>query len=421
MSQRSARSVLTGSAIALMVAALLSTSWIASQSPGMHAGLMQQLGNSGLIRPIDHTFESGWLTASSHGAMLLSEDLCAGCGALEYVGTVNHGMGAWLKGKAAWASLDYRIHLPELPLQPALPKLELEAWQAFAGLQAALRLAASSHMIQGPVRRYQLEQDGLQGRLEPTRLRLQSPGWRLARNQSPFIDLEGLRIQAHSRDTLDVTADIQRLHLPAWQWSAYQTRARYQQAADGQQVDLELELAWPVSELNDESSEQATRSELRVTRLHLPASQAFARELPRLLSPKTSPAGRMLGLLSLYSVHGPAFFGAGPALRLVSEQLPLTDGPMDIDIQLAVKPGLRRPPMHPREWQQALSGHVDIRAPREQLQALWNQVGSPLSYITGLPSRYSELQRQGWVGVEADGRERLYFQLHATRGLIAGL
>lgn len=403
----------TAVAIALL---LLGTALIASQTPRAHEALMAQLAASGLVREQDGSVHPGWLRSRSSGRLRLTSALCQGCDQLAYEGTVHQGLGAWLRGQLSPLQLDYRLRLPQLPVEPALPPLALSARAGLSGLQAQLKLPASSHAHQTQAHAWQLSQDGFAGALTPGRLQLQLGALQLQRDEAAFLNLQQLDLQAAADEQVHLSLQGQALDVPPWSWQAEQPSVRYRQRRDGQRLDLELELAIPGGQVAGHGPHPPLGGTLDIRQLDLPATRAFAERLPALLSPQTPAAARMFGLLSLYSVHGPAFFAAAPRLDLQARELPLTGGPGEIDLQLAVTPGLRRPPMHPQEWRQALNGRIDVTAPPEHLAAWWDVAADLVSTVTGLPRSYAGLREQGWVRALPDGRDRLYFQLEPPLG-----
>lgn len=404
------------SATVAMALLLLGTALIATQTPRAHEALMAQLATSGLAREQASAFQPGWLSSHSSGSLRLASALCEGCDQLEYEGTVRQGLGAWLAGQFTPLHLDYQLRLPSLPVEPALPPLALTARAGLSGLRASLSLPPSSHAHETQAHAWQFSQDGIAGALTPGRLQLALGQLRLQRDKAAILDLQQLELQAAADEQVHLRLASQALDVPPWSWQAEQPSARYRQRRDGQRLDLALELAIPGGQVAGQEHHPPLSGELEIRQLDLPATRAFAERLPALLSPQTPAAARMFGLLSLYSVHGPAFFAAAPQLDLQAQDLPLTGGPGTLALRLAVTPGLRRPPMHPQEWRQALDGVVDVSAPPHHLAAWWAFSADLVNTITGLPRSYAVLREQGWVQALPDGRDRLYFRLEPPHG-----
>ncbi len=395
---------------------LLGTAVIATQTPRAHTALMQQLAASGLAAEQSSHFEPGWLRSRSNGSLRLSSALCSGCDQLEYQGTVYQGLGAWLAGEFSPLHLNYQLRLPQLPIEPGLPPLALAARPGLSGLHASLALPASSHAHDTRAHAWRISQDGVAGDLAPGRLQLRLGQLVLQRDSASVLDLDQLALQAAADEQVYLSLSSHSLEVPPWSWQAERPRARYRQRRDGQRLDLSLEFEVPAGRVANQNDHPPVLGELDIRQLDVPATRAFAERLPALLSPQTPAAARMFGLLSLYSVHGPAFFAAAPQLSLQAQELPLTGGPGKIALELAVTPGLRHPPMHPQEWRQALKGTVDVSAPPRHLAAWWDTAADLVSTVTGLPRSYASLQEQGWVRMLPDGRERLYFRLDPALG-----
>lgn len=406
---------------ALLLAVLLgATAWIARVSPDYHAALMQQIAQSGLAVEQHADYRGGLLQAHSSGRLQLADSYCPGCGVVDYAGTVYHGLGSVLHGHAAWASAEYALKWPDLPLDPALPPLTLRAQQALAdgfepALKAQLSLARSQHTISTQAHDYQLQNGGLEGEIQPGRLALHSPGLSLARDGTPWLELQALTLQAAAGEKLMVSGQAPSIQLPLWNWQGQKLKLDYLQQGGSKKLDIDLQLAVDGGRLG-QSTHDKSKAELSVQRLNLDATRAFARELPRLLSPQTTGAARMLGLFSLYSVHGPGFFAPHPALHLQGQDIPLPQGLMSLDIKLAVTEQTRRPPMHPLEWQRALQGRIEIKAPPQHLASGWHWAAQFVNYVTGLPRDYAQLKQQGWVTTMDDGRDHLLIVLDPLTG-----
>lgn len=393
---------------------------IASQTASVHARLMRQIAASGLAQDQDVRFEPAWLHARSHGRLRLNESLCRNCPALAYQGTIHQGLGAWLMGDFALLSADYRLDLPQPALQPPLPQLGVHAEQGVTGpLRAALSLAASRHAWLGATHHYAFEHSGVSGWIQGPQLNLNLSALAVSRDNSPWFQFQGMEVQAAATQGFGLGMGAANFAIPAWDWEARDVRLEYQQQRARDQLDMQLTLNAPSSDSGGNNQRPPTDAQLRIQRLDIPATRAFARELPALLAPDTSAAARMLGLFSLYSLHGPGFFAARPALQFDSTSLPLASGFADTSIALAVTPaGAGRPPLHPLEWRRALQGQIDIQAPRAQLQRWWTWAGALVGAVTGLPRSYEALLEQGWARAQADGRDRLFFVLNPAIGVL---
>ncbi len=401
----------------LFVAALLLialTSAIAWQAPKVHADLMQQLANSGLVREQQQEFHGGWLTARSSGRIVFDNSLCQACEALAYTGKLYQGLGALLAGNLALIRLDYAITLPLSDWHPGLPPLSLQAQQAFSGLKAQLSLPASTH--QGTIfdQTFDLQQQGIRGTIQHDRLKLLTPGLRVDRINTPWLSLDQLAIEARVNQELEIHAQAQRLTTAAW--GAERPKLHWQQVRRGEVLDLKTRLNTASSQLSGQAAGPPSQAGVQVKNLHLAASLGLLRGLPPLLDESTSTTARMFGLISLYSLYGAAFFSAQPFIHIDVDSLPTPAGPAEINLQLAVVNGVRRAPMHPQEWRRALRGHVEVQASRTQLQSWWQTWASGIHLATGLPRDYRELIAAGWVYPQADGRDRLAFELQPPYG-----
>lgn len=404
----------------LVLLALVFTGAVAWLSQDFHAALMRQIAQSGLAQAQEQQFMPGLLRAHNSGRLQLAQSYCAGCGVLEYQGTLYHGLGTLLQGPLALASADYQLQWPELPLQPALPPLQLRARQALShgltpALKAKLTLPASRHTLTSTQHDYQLQQDGLSGEIRPSQLQLNSPGFALARDGQDWLQLQHSHWQAAASDQLTLNAQVSQLAIPLWRWQGEKLSLDYRQQGSSKRLHASLKATVQSGQLDDVAHDKAS-AQLQLQRLNLDATLAFARELPRLFSPQTTGAARMLGLFSLYSVHGPGFFAPHPALSLSAKDVPLDGGLLDMQVDLAVTKQTTSPPMHPLEWRQALRGHIDISAPPQQLASLWHWAAPLMHYITGLPQSYRQMQQQGWVENLPDGRQRLRITLDPDTG-----
>lgn len=408
---------------ALIFLALASTGFLAWLSPRLHADVMQQIAASGLAEEQTRETESGFFSAAHRGSLRFAASYCPACELMQYHGRSFHALGTLSTSQPALASLDYGLSWPQLPLEPALPELRLNAHrQLFDGfdkpLQAELKLAAGAHSWTQADRALNIQHDGLLGQIQPGQLSLRLPQLAVARPEGAVFELDSLQIRAAAADKLTLTGAAQKLNLPLLDWQAQGLELSYQQQGGLEQLDASMTLRTN-SSLLDGSTHDASQGEIDLNRLNLKASLAFARELPRLFSPEVSGAARMLGLFSLYSVHGPAFFASKPAIALSAKAVPVPNGQAEFDIKLRVTEETRRPPMHPMEWRRALAGHVDITAPSQQLAQFWNWASQFISFATGLPGSYADLREQGWVVKLADGRENLAFQLDPLLGPVA--
>jgi hypothetical protein len=412
------RRFLLGLGALLVLLVLAGTSMVATQTPAVHAALMQQIARSGLAQDQDVEFENGWLSAHSQGRIQLAASLCASCQALDYQGTIHHGLGAWLVGDLALASAHYQISMPELPIEPALPPLNIRAQQRLDRvLMAHIMMPASAHRYRsGPAHSFLMAQGGIGGSLKPDQLNLELPALSLSRDEFLWFTASSVSMQAAAEQSLRITGEAQILQIPEWDWIGQHLQLSYKQAHIKDDLSFDLNLNLAKGRIGQQAEHPPAQAALQVENLNLVATQAFMQELPRLMADSTPAAARMLGLFSLYSVHGPDFFSSEPALALHMEALPLTQGSAEVQIQIRVTPGTRRPPMHPLEWRRALQGRVDIRAPRWQLKVWWQNVSAFITPITGLPRSYAELLNRGWATTEADGRDRLYFELDPLSG-----
>ena len=400
-------------ALVLLAGFLLSlagTALVAVKSPAVHTALMQRIAASGLAAEQQGEFRPGLLRAHSAGRIGLHDSLCGQCAPLHYEGTVHHGLGAWLAGDFAPASAEYALRWSAN--DDASPALRLRAdlnWQG--ALAADLSMPAWTWTAAD----FRFRQDGLEGQLVPGQLRLQSPGWLLLRADSPWLRIEQPRLEAAAAD--DVQALLRAVHVEvaAWQWRGQDLELSYRQDELARRLGFEASLAVAAGGYAGRAGHGPVAAELNIARLDLESTQAFARELPGLLAQGTSRAMRMLGLMSLYSLHGPAFFSSAPQLQLHIPAMPLPDGEARIAIDLRVREGVRRPPMHPLEWQQALSGSVELVAPREVLQGWWQNIAGVATLVTGLPRDYRRLIQGGWVRARDDGRDRLVMVLGDER------
>ncbi len=408
--------------LALAAVLLLgATTWIARQGPQLHSMLMTQIAASGLAREATSDFQAGWLSAHSQGRLRLAESFCKGCEVLDYQGTIHHGLGALLHGNLALASAEYALIWPQLPVEPALPPLQLSAQQRFSDgfeptLRAELALPPSAHAYDSGVHQWQIEHAGLRGHIRPTSLHLASPQIELGRDATNWLMLKQLGVQASAADRLMVHADLAAAAIPPWDWQGQDIALRYNQYGVTHNLSFDLLAEVPRGQLGDQPVHKASHAALHVERLNVNATRAFISELPRLMSGQVSGAARMMGLLSLYSVHGPGFFAEHPQAHLQVRDLPLPLGLADMDIDLAVTAQTRRPPMHPLEWRRALQGRIDISAPAQRLASWWDTAAVMMNYITGLPRDYRSLKQQGWVTRLPDGRDRLVIILDPDNG-----
>lgn len=414
------RAALTLLGLALLVL-LGATTWIARLSPQLHDVLMAQVEASGLAEDESSQFDAGWLNAHSQGRLRLADSFCKGCDVLDYKGVIRHGLGALLSGDVALASADYTLSWPQLPLDPALPPLRMRAQQALRdgltpALRATLALDASAHGYDSGTHRWQIEHGGVAGQIRPGHLTLSSPRLTLTRDDTLWLTLDQLALQAAAADRLMLEAELDTLAIAPWDWQGRSLALDYTQYGITHNLNFDLRLALSKGQLGDQPEHGALSAALHVERLNLTATRAFISELPRLLSNQVSGAARMMGLLSLYSVHGPGFFAEHPALTLHASDVPLLHGQADIDVNLAVTAQTRRPPMHPMEWRRALQGRVDIVAPPQHLSAWWHAAASFVNYVTGLPRDYHSLKQQGWVEEQTDGRDRLLIVLDPQQG-----
>ncbi len=404
----------------LLVLSLGVTVWVAQLSKDFHTALMAQIAQSGLARESASDYQSGWLKSQHAGRLQLAQSYCPGCDVLDYAGAVYHGIGTLLSGHAGLVSAAYTLQWPKLPVEPAVPPLQLQASQGLLdGLQtnlaARLTLPASQHSWQTPTHTYALNQGGLKGSIAPGALQLRNPQLQLHRDQNHWLSMQDLQLQAAAAEALMLDLRSAQLQLPLWSWQGEDFQLDYRQQGGSQALDLQLQLDLARGTLAGKPHTRA-QADLQIDRLNLDDTLAFARELPRLLAPQTTGAARMLGLFSLYSVHGPGFFAAKPALRLRAEDVPLPQGLMQLQINLAVTAQTQRPPMHPLEWQRALQGRIDITAPAAHLAQGWRWAAQFISYITGLPTDYSRLKQLGWVKSLPDGRDRLLIVLDPLTG-----
>lgn len=410
------------SLVALLALLLVgTTSWVARQGPQLHSMLMTQIAASGLAHEATSDFQTGWLSAHSQGRLRLADSFCQGCEVLDYQGTIHHGLGALLHGDLALASAEYALIWPQLPLEPALPPLQLSAQQRISdgfepALRAELALPASAHAYATDAHQWRIEHAGLSGQIRPTALQLASPEIELGRDATRWLKLEQLGLQASAADRLMVSADLAAAEIPPWDWRGQDIALRYTQYGVTRNLNFDLLADVPRGQLGDLPAHQASHAALHVERLNLNATRAFISELPRLMSGQVSGAARMMGLLSLYSVHGPGFFAEPPQARLRVRDLPLPRGLADVHIDLAITAQTRRPPMHPLEWRRALQGRIDISAPAQRLASWWEMAAVMMNYITGLPRDYRSLQQQGWVTRQPDGRDRLVIILDPDNG-----
>ena len=388
---------------------------------------MVQIAQSGLAVDQQVNFEPGLLSARGQGRFELADSFCRGCEVLDYTAEIRHGLGAWLAGKAAWASADYALSWPQLPITPPLPALQVNAAQRFVdglrpALHAQLEMPASAHEFNTQKfntreHQYGLSQQGLSGQIKPGYLQLNSPALEVQRDAHAWLGLQGISLEAAAAENLLLSSQVESLTIPAWQWQGKALALNYQQHGNSQKLDINLDATLQNGQLQNQPPHGEVRSSVKIERLNVVSTQAFASELPRLLSPQLTGAARMIGLFSLYSVHGPGFFAEHPALHWQAQKVPLIHGFADINIKLAVTPETRRPPMHPVEWQRALQGRVEITAPSQHLAAWWNWASMFVNYVTGLPRDYASLKQQGWVTPQADGRDKLLFVLDPAVGV----
>ena len=393
----------------LLSLGLLGSTLIATVSADLHTALMQQIAQSGLATEQDNHYQSHWLTATHRGQLQLADSYCPGCGAMQYDGKLYHGLASLLDQTLAVASAEYQILWPDLPLEPALPAVNLQAQQGLfsdfsQGPDTEIWLAASQHRITS--QRYHLQQQGVQGELKAGQLQLHSPAIEVMRDRQAWFELLQPSLSAIASDQLMLSGTAEQAELPQWQWQGEQLQLHYQQSGRSQGLNADLSLQVEQGRLA-ETAHQASKARMAVQRLNVPATMAFARELPVLLSDQTRGAARMLGLFSLYSLHGPSFFAPQPALQLQGEDIPLPLGRLDMDISLAISEQTKRPPMHPMEWRQALQGQIKITAPRAHLAQVWQWAANGMNYITGLPGSYQQLLQQQWVKPQSDGRDQL--------------
>ena len=416
---------MTRLALSLLIIAALAvlgtTTWIARQGPQFHSLLMAQIAASGLAHETSSDFQAGWLSAHSRGRLQFADSFCKGCEVLDYNGSIHHGLGALLHGDVALASAEYALIWPQLPIEPALPPLQLSAQQRLSdGFQPALRaelaLPASAHTYDSGVHQWRIAHGGLAGHIRPDALQLLSPSIGLERDASSWLELQQLSLEAAAADRLRVNADVATADIPAWHWQGQDVALRYTQYGITRNLNFDLVADVARGQIGDSPGHQASQAALHVERLNLSATRAFITELPRLMSRQVSGAARMMGLLSLYSMHGPGFFAEHPQARLQIRDLPLPRGLADVDIDLAVTEQTRRPPMHPMEWRRALQGRIDITAPPQRLAGWWDMAALMMNYITGLPRDYRDLKRQGWVSRQPDGRDRLVIILDPDNG-----
>ena len=398
-------------------AAAALTLWIGWQAEQLHARLMGDIQATGLAQERDTRFVRGWLRSRSEGSLALAPSLCAACERLDYHGTLHQGVGTLLAGQPALALVDYRLSLPRLPLEPALPSLDLLARVGLAReprLNAQLAAPPSQHRLATAAHDYDIDQQGLAGTFDGEQLHLQLPGLALRRDARPWLGLDDVAIAARAAPAVEVDGQVGSLSIPAWNWQARSLRLRYQQPELGRRLSFRLDLSSPGGTVAGRDH-AASALLLAIDRLDLAATRAFAAELPRLLDPATSRAARMLGLLSLYGLHGPALFGAAPQLRLEAEALPLPEGPAEVLVDLRVRPGLTRPPMHPQQWRQALEARVDVQASPQRLAQWWALLSPAVHHVTGLPLSYPALEADGWIQAGDAGRARLAFSLQDGR------
>ncbi|MGJ8668019.1 MAG: hypothetical protein ACSHXK_00910 [Oceanococcus sp.] len=408
------------SSLALLVLGVLGSGLIAYLGADFHAALMQQIAQSGLAVEQDNQYQSRGLTASHHGQLQLSDSYCPGCGMMQYDGTIYHGLGTLLDQTFALASARYQVQWPELALEPALPPLQLRAQQGLfdgfaAALQAQLSLPESSHIMRNTEHAYRLEQGGVQGQLKAGHVNASSARLAISRNEQAWLQLTDIILSAAADEKLILGGEVAQTQIPAWQWQGDNLTLNYQQQGSSQRLDAALSLHIEKGRLSQQTHGKAS-ADLNLQRLNLQSTLAFARELPALLAPQTSSAARMLGLFSLYSIHGPGFFSPHPTMRLKADAIPLALGQLEVDITLAVTPQTRRPPMHPLEWRRALQGRIKITAPAQHLAFGWHKAASFVHYITGLPTSYQELKQHGWVKTQPDGRDQLLIVLDPETG-----
>lgn len=405
------RRALLGLGLLLATMAVVATILISLQAERLHGELMDNVARTGLARDLQPQFERGWLSSQNQGQLALANSLCGACEQLNYRGELRHGLGVLLAGQIGLASADYQISLPQWPVTPALPDWQLSALFGLdQRLLATLAAPASQHEWRTENHRYAAQQQGIDGQFDGRELALQAPRIALARDDQPWLVLESATLQARADPAVSLLGQIATLSVPGWDWQTRELQLDYRQAELGRRLSFDLSAQTPGGQIADRAHASSAAA-LKVERLDLDASRAFLAEMPRLLDPATSRTARLFGLLSLYSLHGPALFGAAPRIEFNASALPLPEGPAEIELLVQVKSGLARPPMQPQQWLEALDAVIDVHAPPQRLAAWWQAAAGAIHYITGLPSHYAQLRSQGWVITDPQGRDHLRIEL----------
>lgn len=379
-----------------------------------HERLIQRLESTGLLTQTRSSLTAGWLQSQSSGELLFASKICGSCGSLQYQGDVLQGLGAWLNGKLNLLHLSYQLELPDFPLQPDLPSVLLQAQRTLGPLSTRVALPGSAHDFAGALHRYHIRHAGLHGVLNEQALQLQDNEVLVSRGQQSWLKLRGFKLKLLAEDGLRIEASSERCVIPAWHWQGDDVVMRYQHASNDGLLDLTFEMDLMAGQLVEQARHGPSQAKVSLSRLDWSNTRAFVGALYAKIAAAPSQGELAGGLMRVYADYGPDFFASLPRMRVQTSALPLSTGFADINIDLAVRPGMQELPLEWSEWQQALQGEVDIVAPRGHLKLWWQGSGRIISLILGLPQDYASLLSEGWVQVQPDGRDRLKLTMSQT-------